>query len=305
VGNGTGVLRFDGRVAIVTGAGAGLGREHALLLAGRGAQVLVNDLSEQRALDVVAEIIGAGGVAVADSHRIGDARNAEAIVEHALDSFGRLDIVLNNAGSGGPTGEIDTVDEAMIERIIGTHLVGTIYVNRAAWRHLAEAGYGRILNTSSGSALGAAGGPIYSAAKAGLIGLTRALAVEGVAHGINVNALLPMGYTRGASLNPDEKVRSWMESAFPARLASPAAIWLLHHDCAVTGELLMTGGGRVARVGTVSVPGIQMGMELTAEDVRDNWSTISELTDGNGVTIVRHTRDDMALFTGEQTWPGS
>jgi NAD(P)-dependent dehydrogenase (short-subunit alcohol dehydrogenase family) len=303
--SGNGLLRFDGRVALITGAGAGLGRQHALALAARGAQVLVNDASADRAAAVVGEINAAGGMAVADVNRVGDARSAAAIVEHALDAFGRLDIVLNNAGSGGPTGEIDTVEEAMIERIIGTHLVGTIYVNRAAWRHLADSGYGRILNTSSGSALGAAGGPIYSAAKAGLIGLTRALAVEGATYGINVNALLPIGYTRGASLNPDAKVRAWMESAFPARLASPAAVWLLHHDCAVTGELLMTGGGRVARVGTVSVPGIQMGLELTAEDVRDQWSTISELTEANDVTIIRHTRDDMALFIGDQKWPGS
>lgn len=292
-------VRFDGRVAIVTGAGRGLGREHALLLGARGAQVVVNDVSATHAEATAADIVAAGGQAVADTHSVADPDGADAIVRTALGAFGALHIVLNNAGQGGPTGTIEQTTDAQVQMIVSTHLIGSFNVTRAAWPILREQSFGRVLLTASGSALGAAGMPAYSMAKAGLYGLTRALAVEGAPIGITANALLPIGYTRSAALNPHEDTRRWMEEHFPPHLCSPAACWLVHDDVPCSGELITTGAGRVARVATVGVPGLDRGPALTLEDVRDRWSDVVSM---EGARVVMSGRDELAFYTGEATW---
>ncbi len=295
----TAPVRFDGRVAIVTGAGRGLGREHALLLAARGAQVVVNDVSAQHAEATAAEIVAAGGQAVPDTHSVADPNDAQAIVRTAISSFGALHIVLNNAGRGGPTGTIEQTTDEQVHTIVSTHLIGSFNVTRAAWPILREQRFGRVLLTASGSALGAAGMPAYSMAKAGLYGLTRALAVEGAPHGITANALLPIGYTRSAALNPHEDTRRWMEEHFPPHLCSPAACWLVHDDVGCSGELITAGAGRVARVATVGVPGLDRGKDLTLEDVRDHCADVVSM---EGSRVVMTGRDELAFYTGDAAW---
>jgi NAD(P)-dependent dehydrogenase (short-subunit alcohol dehydrogenase family) len=292
-------VRFDGRVAIVTGAGRGLGREHALLLGSRGATVIVDDISAGHAERTASDVVAAGGRAQAVVTDVADPRACEELVTDTIDRHGRLDIVLNNAGSGGPTGPIDRVDDERLHAIVSTHLLGSFHLTRAAWPVLVAAGYGRILFTSSGSSLGAANMPAYSMAKGGLWGLTRALAIEGAPHGIRANALLPMGYTRAAARNPNEDTRRWMEHHFPPSLCAPAAAWLVHEDVPCTGELISTGAGRVARIATVGVPGFDGGPDLTLELLRDHWDEVVSMVGGRAVMS---GRDELGFYQGPAAW---
>ena len=285
-------VRFDDQVVIVTGAGRGLGREHALLLGSRGAIVVVNDVAETHAQRTVGDITAAGGRAMVVASSVADPAQADELVRITHATFGRIDALLNNAGSGGPTGPIDTVDDEVLHKIVDSHLLGSFYAARAAWPIMVAAGGGRMVFTSSGSSMGAAGMPVYSMAKAGLWGLTRSLAVEGAPHGIVVNAILPMGYTRAASLNPNEDTRQWMEYQFPPALASPAAALLCHPLAPCTGELISSGGGRVARIATVGVPGFDAGAELTIEALRDRWD---EVMDMQGQRVLHVGRDELAF----------
>ena len=198
-------LGFDGKVAIVTGAGGGLGRQHALLLASRGARVVVNDLGgsvrgdgsdKGPAETVVGEITDLGGEAVADGSSVATPEGGEALVNTAIDAFGRVDIVINNAGIlRDKTFHNMTPD--LLEPVIDVHLKGAFYVTRPAWIKMREQGYGRVVNTSSNSGiLGNFGQSNYGAAKMGLVGLTRVLAAEGAKYNIKVNAIAPLARTR-------------------------------------------------------------------------------------------------------------
>jgi NAD(P)-dependent dehydrogenase (short-subunit alcohol dehydrogenase family) len=288
-------MRFDGRVAIVTGAGGnpGLGRSHAMLLASRGAKVVVNDLGvgsdgsgavPHRAQDTVDEIVAAGGEAVADTHSVATEESAREVVQTALDTWGRLDILVNNAGVAVVAGfhEITTGD---LEILMNVHLMGDIWMCRAAWPHMREAGYGRIVSTTSGAMHGSTGMSIYAAAKYGIYGLTRGLAVEGFEFGIKANSLSPGGYTN--SLDPffsfeSEEIRETFIKAIPAELVSPGIAYLAHEDCAVTGTNFDVGGGQVTAMGVTSSGGF-FSPELTMEDVRDNLTQILDQASGKAV----------------------
>ncbi len=245
------MVDFQDRVAIVTGAGGGLGREHALLLAARGASVVVNDLggsvsgegSSLSAADaVVQEIEAAGGVAVAEHSSVADPEGGAAIVQTALDEFGRVDIVINNAGILRDK-SFSNLTPDLLHPVLDVHLVGAFNVTRPAFAHMKEQGYGRILFTTSGSGLmGNFGQANYGAAKMGLIGLMNVLKLEGAKHNIKVNAVAPIALTRMT-----EAVFSGFVEMFPPDQVSPAVAYLVSEECELTGEIWSVGGGSVSR----------------------------------------------------------
>ena len=288
-----GTIRFDGHVVVVTGGGFGLGREHALLLGRRGATVIVNDISAKGAAQTARDIVAGGGRSTASAASVSDPSAAAALIDETYAEFGRLDAVLNNAGAGGPTGPIDTVTDEVLHTIVDSHMLGSFYAARAAWPIMVTNGGGRIVFTSSGSAMGAAGSAVYAMAKAGLWGLTRSLAMEGVEHNIIVNAILPMGYTKAAALNPNEDTRQWMQDRFPPELSSPAAVFLCHPDAPCTGELISSGGGRVARIATMGVPGYIAADDLTIETLRDHWDDVVAMAGGR---VQMRSRDELSFF---------
>ncbi|MFC9767252.1 SDR family NAD(P)-dependent oxidoreductase [Rhodococcus jostii] len=272
-------LHFDERVAIVTGAGNGLGRSHALELARRGARVVVNDLggslhgdgqSTDAAQAVVDEITALGGTAVANRDSVATEEGGRAIVQTALDEFGRLDVLVNNAGILRDKA-FHKMDGPMIDAVIDVHLKGTLFVTQPAFRAMREAGYGRIVNTSSASGLfGNFGQANYGGAKAGIAGVTRVLALEGAAYGIAANAIAPIASTRmTAGLLGDLTARVTPEGV------SPVVAFLAHEDCPVSGAVYSVAGGRVAKIFVGETSGAVL-EELTAEAVRDQLSEIED-----------------------------
>lgn len=277
-------LRFDGQVAVITGAGRNLGRAYALLLASRGASVVVNDIgvgisdtdgvadapATNPAFDVVAEITGAGGRAVVDTSSITDP--AAGIVQTALDAFGRIDIVINNAGVVRQAPVPDLSDE-FCRAMTDTHMLGTMNVTRAAWPHMAEQGYGRIVNVSSGAGLiGFSNMTMYAGVKLGVVGLTRALAVEGRALGINVNVVAPQASVRGSDFGPMKWTPALAEWLSPEQISGLVA-YLAHESCVTTGELFNVGGGLIARVVLAAADGVQE-RPMTPEAVAAHWDEI-------------------------------
>jgi NAD(P)-dependent dehydrogenase (short-subunit alcohol dehydrogenase family) len=243
-------MRFDHRVAVITGAGRGLGCAYAQLLAARGARVVVNDpgVSLQGdgsdigpAAAVVAEIGAAGGEAVANTDSVATPEGGEAIVQTALEQFGRIDILIHNAGivRRAPLREMSVED---FNDVLDVHLRGGFHVVRAALPHMCEAGYGRIVLTSSCSGLyGNALVGNYATAKTGLIGLSNVAAIEGAEYGVKCNLILPGAVTRMAE--------GLDTSAYPPmdpELVAPAVGWLAHESCSITGEWLVAIAGRIA-----------------------------------------------------------
>jgi NAD(P)-dependent dehydrogenase (short-subunit alcohol dehydrogenase family) len=291
-------LDFDGRVAIVTGAGGGLGREHARLLASRGARVVVNDNGAglhgeaqgtgNDAETVAKEIEAAGGVAVADTNSVATPDGGAAIVQTALDAFGQVDIVVNNAGIlQDKTFHNMTPD--MDRAVVETHLLGAFNVTRPAWVKMREQGYGRVVNTSSNSGLtGNFGQANYGAAKMGLVGFTRVLAAEGAKYDIKVNALAPVARTRMTAdlLGP-------LADKVGPELVSPIVAWLCHDECPVTGEIYSAAGGRIARYFVGLTPGYY-NADLTMEDVRDNFE---QIRDEKGYIVPGSPADELAALT--------
>ncbi|HET9770128.1 MAG TPA: SDR family oxidoreductase [Acidimicrobiia bacterium] len=273
---------FEGKVAIITGAGGGLGREHALLLASRGAQIVVNDLggavdgtgaSAGPAQKVVEEIEALGGAAVADTNSVASPEGAEAMVKTALEAFGRVDIVVNNAGILRDK-SFQNMTQDLWDAVIAVHLTGAFNVTRAAWPHLREQAYGRIVSTSSAAGIfGNFGQTNYGAAKMGIVGLTRVWAQEGAKYNIKANAIAPVARTRMT----EDLLGPLVEKLDPA-LVSPVVAYLVAEDCPVTGEVFSVGGGRVARVFIAEGPGY-FKKDLTVEDVRDNFEAIRSEAD--------------------------
>jgi NAD(P)-dependent dehydrogenase (short-subunit alcohol dehydrogenase family) len=279
-------LRWDDRVAVVTGAGRNLGRAYAQLLAARGAAVVVNDLGvaisdtdgagpdppTNPAVVVAAEIEAAGGVAVASTDSVATPEGGAAIVHTALEAFGRIDVVINNAGVVRQAPFAD-YEPALLDDELSSQIGGPFNVTRAAWPVMAAAGYGRIVNLSSGAGLwGVAGMTGYAAAKMGVVGLTRALALEGAGCGITVNVVAPCAKTRPGGFGPipeSAALHAWLSMDEVA----PVVAWLAHEDCRVTGECFSVGGGYIGRV-TVAVNDGWRGRPLTLESVRDHWPAV-------------------------------
>ena len=270
------MIRFDGQVAIVTGAGGGIGRAFALALASRGAEVLVNDYggdtsgragNSAMADTVVAEIAAAGGRAVANATPVGSVDSAKSIVKAAVDAFGRVDILVNNAGIALP-GPFDQAHDDDVERLFRINLLGPYALMRAVWPVMRGQAYGRILNISSNASMGIGGSAPYGTAKAGLVGLSLDTAFQGEAAGILVNALMPTAYSRLIELIPDRDVVAWFQRHFPSESIAAAALFFLSRESNVTGHVLSTGGGRLARVCFAEGRGL-VDTALTPESVRD------------------------------------
>ncbi|HZC11950.1 MAG TPA: SDR family NAD(P)-dependent oxidoreductase [Mycobacterium sp.] len=294
-------MRFDEQVAVITGAGGGLGKQYALLLASRGARVVVNDTggsvtgagSNLDAANAAAEDIRRhGGEAVADTNSVTSPQGGQAIIDTALRAWGRVDIVINNAGivCDAPFEDM-TADR--LEPLLDVHLKGAFYVTRPAWKVMREQRYGRIVNTCSAAGiLGAERMSNYGAAKTGLIGLTRVLAAEGADRNIKVNAIAPIAYTRmlthsmdsaGRPDDPsaqavfDDLAAQYLQKLDPAMVA-PVVAFLAHRDCPVSGEIYTVGAGHVARFFIGRTKGFYS-PALSMEAVRDHFAEIRDDTD--------------------------
>ncbi len=289
-------LGFDGKVAIITGAGNGLGKQHALLLASRGALVVVNDLGGAvdgtgadvgAAQAVVDEITAAGGEAVADANSVATPEGGAAIVQSAITAFGRIDIVVNNAGILRDK-SFSNMNSELLDPVLDVHLRGAFHVTQPAWHHMREQHYGRIISTSSSSGLfGNFGQTNYGAAKMGLVGFTRVLAVEGAKYGITANVIAPLALTRMT-----EPLLGALGAKVAPERVSPLIAYLAHESCEVTGRVFSVGGGRIAEVFIAETQGYHAD-ELTPELVAENWDAI---TDRDGYVVPANSTDETALY---------
>lgn len=272
-------LRFDDKVVIVTGAGGGLGRAHALLFGSRGAKVVVNDLggsmhgggkSSKSADQVVAEIKEAGGEAVANYDSVED---GDKIVQTALDTFGRIDVVINNAGILRDV-SFHKMSQEDWELIYKVHVQGSFRVTHAAWPHMRNQGYGRIVMTASAAGIyGNFGQANYSMAKLGLVGLANTLAIEGGRKGVQVNTIAPIAGSRlTKTVLPEEII-----NALKPEYVSPLVAWLCHEDCQENGGLFEVGGGHFSKLRWQRTEGrtIRLGRTVAIEDVKRDWDAIT------------------------------
>jgi NAD(P)-dependent dehydrogenase (short-subunit alcohol dehydrogenase family) len=278
-------IRFDDRVAIVTGAGQGLGRCYALDLAARGARVVVNDLGgsldgassdASLAAAVVDEIRAAGGQALASTDSVSDRAGAENIVRAAVDAWGRVDVLINNAGI--LRDKIFTrMDLDDFEAVVGVHLLGTAYVTRAAFPVMRKQSYGRIVMTTSAAGLfGNLGQANYAAAKLGVVGLMNTLKIEGRKTNIKVNAVAPVADTRmGAKVYPD-----FFKRMIRPELVSAAVTYLASEGCDASGDILITAAGYFAKVQLVEGQGVVFGPEadVSPEDVAARYGEITDMS---------------------------
>lgn len=297
---------FEGRTVIVSGAGSGLGRAHARTFASLGASVVVNGLPEpaesgdgvSQPEQVAAEIAAAGGTAIAVHASVADPGAGERIVAEAIDAFGRVDVVVNNAGilRDGPL--LNRTREDW-DAVLGVHLDGAYELTRAAWPHFLDQGFGRVVVTSSAAGIyGTANNASYGAAKLAVVGMARMLASEARALevDINVNAIAPLALTPMSSSDGDRDraadVVGDLFEIMPPEQVSQTVAWLTHPDCEVTGRIFSVGGGRVAEIVLAEALG-WTARGHSWQDLRDNWATVTDLS---GFQVPVHISDELKLF---------
>lgn len=294
-------FRFDGRVAVVTGAGAGLGRSHALALASRGAKLVVNDLggtldgagTSERAADLVVEEIRAmGGEAVASYDSVADPEGAAALIGRAVEAFGGVDILVNNAGilRDKSFGKMTLAD---FDAVVKVHLQGAAYCTHAAWPIMAAAKFGRIIFTLSNTGLyGNFGQANYGAGKAGLIGLMNVLRIEGMKNNILINAIAPMAATRMTEATMTPQVLEKFRPEFPAA----AVAYMCSEAFAESGTIISSAAGHYSAVKIMSAQGAQLDGDVTPEMVAAAWEAITDMTDARTFA----TAADEVAFVAEQ-----
>jgi NAD(P)-dependent dehydrogenase (short-subunit alcohol dehydrogenase family) len=296
-------IRFDGKVAIVTGAGGGLGRAHALELARRGAKVVVNDLggavdgsggSSEAAQKVVGEIEALGGEAIANGGSVSDRAGAQSMVDDAVRRWGTVDILINNAGILRDK-SFKKMDLDDFEAVVKVHLLGSVYCTRAAFPIMEAKGYGRIVMTTSSSGLyGNFGQSNYGAAKLGLVGLMNTLKLEGGRKGVRVNTIAPVAATR---MTADIGIPEEVLAKLKPELVTPAVLYLCSED-APNGMIIEAGAGYYAQVQIVEGKGVHLGGEATVDDVA---AAIGKITDMSAATPFTQGGDvTMKIF---QTMP--
>ena len=290
---------FENRVAIVTGAGGGLGYEYAKYLALHGAKVVVNDLGgdplgmdqnidSSYAVQAANRIKEAGGEAIANKNSVSEWNSAKQIIEQAMDTWGRVDIIINNAGITSPA-IFPEIDKDEMEQHHGVHVMGTLNTMRAAWPHMLKQKYGRIVNTASSSAFGFVPQIAYPTMKAGVVGMTNNLALLGKDHNININAIMPAAFTRMTSLLPEGTFRKKLEEEFtPVKLA-PVISYLCHEKCDVNGEIFSVGGGKFYRV--VFAASESMEVDDTMESVANTMGTV--MNDQSPWKVIHDAFDDL------------
>ncbi|MEE8476692.1 MAG: SDR family oxidoreductase [Myxococcota bacterium] len=289
-------IRYDGRVAIVTGAGGGLGKTYALMLASRGASVVVNDLGgasdgtgggSSMADEVVKQINESGGKAVANYDSVASPEGGEAICKAAVDNFGKVDIVVNNAGILRDK-TFAKLEPSDLEAVIDVHLKGAFFVTQPAFRVMKEQNYGRIVFAASGAGIfGNFGQSNYGAAKMGLVGLSNVLSVEGAKYNIKCNVIAPIAKTRLT-----EQLLGPLADALDPKFVTPLVGFLCSEACELTHEIFDVGGGRYARIFIGMVPGwvAPKGQVPSAEEIRDNLDAIR---DPEGYVIPASIADEM------------
>src|SRR4051812_3764686 len=271
-------LRFDGKVVVITGAGQGLGRTHALLFGKRGAKVVVNDLggtatgggkSSAAADKVVSEIKEAGGTAVANYDSVED---GDQIVKTAIDNFGRIDVVINNAGILRDT-SFQKMTREDWELIFRVHVQGAFRVTHAAWPYMRDQNYGRIIFTTSAAGIyGNFGQANYSAAKLALVGFAQTLGLEGEKKNVRVNAIAPIA---GSRLTETVLPKDLIDALKP-EYVSPLVAWLTHEECQENGGVFEVGGGYYAKLRWERTEGktFKLGRDISPEALQSNWSQI-------------------------------
>lgn len=311
-------ISFDGRVAIITGGGGGIGRTHALEIGKRGGSVVVNDLggdvagrggSATMAQTVAEEIRAAGGKAIANHDSVASSEGAAAIVAAAIDAFGKVDILINNAGNMRNARLEDTTDEDW-DSLIGTHLSGSFYVTRAVWPHMKAQRYGRVVFTASSAGL--YGNELqagYGSAKAGIAGLMNVAALEGEPHGILCNAIMPNAQGRMA----EQMMKDWEPGTQAAGAAmmdmfgnsmdpgfnAPLAVYLASESCTSTHALYSQCLGRVARVFVGVTPGWQAQRQTppSVEEIAEHWDEICDTS--RGFATPAESRDELAIVLSQ------
>ena len=285
----TAPLDFTAQAAIVTGAGSGIGRATALLLAARGAHILVNDADGESAQAVARAITAEGGRAIAETTAVGTHDAARTIAAVALSAFGRIDILVNNAGIARP-GVFGAISDGALDQVMSVNLIGPFALMRAVWPSMQSRSYGRIVNLCSSAALGSGISGPYAVSKAGLIGLTKDAGIAGKTHGILVNAVMPQAYTPLLDNHPDRAFREWMRGFAPEKVAVAIA-FLASREMRDSGEIYAAGGGRMARIAFIEANG-HFDRDLTPESVRDHFAAIHNLA---GSTPVATQADQEAV----------